>query len=259
MSLKVKFALFTSLLCLAIIGGISYFSYRIAYNDLATSLGLRLEAIARSGAIHIDGTLHDQIRGPADAESESFLAIRQLLRELKQANDLSEEIYTMRREGEQMHFVVMTHEKPFIGDDYKIRREMLPTLNDGQPASTGVYRDANGDWISAYAPIFDQGGNISGLLEVDIRVEEFLALLREKYTALAWKYLIFALIAVVLSFLLARTVTAKLNYLTTVTEKISLGKMDARIQIEGKDEVAKLGASLERMRESLKIAAEMMD
>jgi HAMP domain-containing protein len=259
MSLRIKFALFTSLLCLAIIGGISFFSYRIAYSDLANSIGERLEAVVRSGAVMIDGSLHDQVQGPEDAEGEVFLSIRQKLRELKEANDLSQEIYTMRRVGEEMRFVVMTNDKPFIGDPYKVRPEMLPTLNDGKPARTGVYQDTHGEWISAYAPIFDQDGNISGLLEADIRVEEFLALLRQKYTGLAWKYLIFAAIAVVLSFLLANSVTAKLNYLTDVTEKISLGKMDTRIQIKGKDEVAKLGASLERMRESLKIAAEMMD
>ena len=258
MSLTVKFALFTSILCLAIVGSISYLSYRISHSELELFIGQRLGAIARSGAVQIDGTLHDQIQSEEDVASPVFETVRDQLRQLKQANDLKEEIYTFRRKGEKLMFVVMTHDKPFFGDEYSIREEMLPTLNMGQPAHTGVYRDVHGEWISAYAPIKDRDGHISGLLEVDMRVEEFTAILNAKYFRLLGYYSLFALIAVVLSFLLAKTVTRKLNYLTEITEKISLGKTDTPIQIKGKDEVAKLGASLERMRESLKIAAKMI-
>lgn len=258
MSLTIKFAIFTSLLCLGIVGGLSYMSYRMAYKDLEASLGTRLEAIVSTGAVKISGDLHDTISGPEHVESEAFISIRDHLRDIKKANNLSQEIYTFRREGEQLKFIVMTNEKPYIGDSYSVRREMLPTLNDGKTSRTGVYSDTHGEWISAYAPIFDSNGQISGLLEADIRVEEFLAIVKQKYVALAWRYVSFALIAVVFSFILARSVTRKLNYLTEITEKISLGKMDTPIQIKGSDEVSKLGASLERMRESLKIAAQML-
>lgn len=259
MSLTIRFALFTSLLCLLIIGGISYFSYRLSFNDMEDRIGRRLEAVVSSGALQLDGGLHDSIRGPEDAESEAFIEMRDYLRELKVANSLNEELYTFRREGEEVVFIVMTHGKPFIGDTYTIRPEMLPTLNDGKPNHTGVYGDKHGEWISAYAPIFDSEGHVSGLLEADIRFEEFRSLLLGEYMSLLIIYVIFALVAVVLSFLLAKQVTRKLNYLTDITEKISLGRVDTPIEMSGSDEVSKLGASLERMRESLKIASQLMD
>ena len=61
-----------------------------------------------------------------------------------------------------------------------------------------------------------------------------------------------------MSFVLARRVTRKLVYLTSVTEKISLGKLNQPISVPGRDEVAKLANSLERMRESLRLASEMI-
>jgi len=259
MSLTVKFALFTSALCTLIIAGIIYLAYLDDHQKLEDSIGQRLEAIVRSAAIEIDGTAHDRIQGPEDAETPAFITIRDHLRLIKEANDLSQELYTFRRSGERLQFIVMTHEKPFIGDTYEIRKEMLPTLNDGKPGRTGLYHDTHGAWISAYAPILDQNGHISGLLEADVRVDEFEALLREQAVALFVKGLGFVVLAVVLSFLLARTVTKKLNYLTDITEKISLGKMETPISVKGSDEVAKLGVSLERMRESLRIAAEMIE
>lgn len=257
MTLTTKFALFTSLLSLSIIAGLTFFAYHNAYRELETSLGMRLEAVVRSGALGIDGSAHDTIRGMDDVADEAFQSIRHHLRQLKEANDLKEAIYTLRRRGETLEFVVMTNEKPFVGDTYSIRRAMLPTLNEGKPAHTGVYSDTHGEWISAYAPIFDRNGQISGLLEADIHVEEFLATLRGKFIVLVEIGLAFAVLAVLGSLLLAKGVTRKLNYLTDVTEKISLGKMDTPIQVQGKDEVAKLGQSLERMRESLRLAAEM--
>ena len=259
MSLTIKFALFTSALCLVIISGIIFLSYRISKNELEASLGLHLEAIVRSGAFGLDGDLHDQVQSGEDATGEAFTTLRGHLLRLKRANDLNTEVYTFRRRGEQLEFVVMTNEKPFIGDAYSIRPEMLPTLNKGQATHTGAYGDANGMWISAYAPILDSNGHISGLLEADYEVHTFLELLQQKFRALLWKGAIFGLIAVALSFLLAGRVTKKLVYLTEVTEKISLGKMETPIRVKGKDEVSRLGASLERMRESLLIAARMME
>ncbi|MDJ0836297.1 MAG: HAMP domain-containing protein [Acidobacteriota bacterium] len=266
MSLKIKFALFTSLLCIVVIAGITSLSYLNARLQLEKSLGERLEAIVRTGALGLDGTLHDTISVEGDAatrnkqaETETFIQMRDHLRALKKANNLSQELYTFRQVGNKLHFVVMTNDKPYIGDEYEIRQEMLPTLKDGKPARTGLYSDDHGHWLSAYAPIFDQDGNISGLLEADIRVEEFEALLGQQAFLMFIKGCGFGLVAVLLSFLLAGTVTSKINYLTDITEKISLGKMDTPIKLQGKDEVARLGASLERMRESLKIAAEMME
>ncbi|CAM2068681.1 Cache and HAMP domain-containing protein [Sulfidibacter corallicola] len=259
MSLTIKFSLFTSFLCLSVILGITYLSYRISYRELEQSLGEKLESIVRTGAASIDGDLHDRVRGPEDVEGEAFTTLRQQLRDIKRANELETEVYTFRQEGESLKFVVMTNEKPFVGDTYGIRPEMRVTLTKGQPNHTLLYEDSHGQWISAYAPILDSQGNISGLLEADYEVHTFFSLLREKFIYLMIKALAFALAAVAVSYLLALSVTRKLVYLTDITEKISLGKMDKPIQIEGRDEVARLGESLERMRESLVIAAKLID
>lgn len=259
MKLSLKFALFTSVLCLVIIGAITYISYRISFRDVERSLGERLQAIVATGAIQIDGTLHDSVLTPEDADSEAFLTIRDQLRAIKEANGLAEEVYTFRRVGETLEFVVMTNEKPFIGATNKIHPAMWPTLNDARPAYTGVYTDAHGVWISAFAPVFDNDGNISGLLEADFEVGELLALVRKRSILLLIKAGAFGLLAVIASFLLATTVTRRIVRLTEATEKISLGRMDMPIDISGRDEVAKLASSLDRMRESVRVAAEMLD
>jgi len=259
MSLSIKFTLFTSTLCILIIAAICFLAYQNAYHNVEVSVGERLEAIAATGAIGISGDLHDQVLVKGDETTEAFLSIREHLLAIKERNNLSQEVYTFRRVGEELEFVVMTNEKPFIGDTYSIREEMWPTLNEGRTAHTGVYRDAHGSWMSAYAPVLDSQGHFSGLLEVDIHVDEFLELTRRQFRILLVKGAAFAVLAVILSFFLAKTVTRRIVHLTEVTEKISLGRMDAPIRIKGSDEVAKLGRALDRMRESIKIASELID
>lgn len=259
MSLTLKFALFTFLVCVAVLSGVSFLHYRDARADLEQALGEKLEAIVRTAAGTINGTQLDLIHGPEDEQSEAFQTIQAQLKQFRDANELGDLIYCMRREGEDMVFLVMTHDKPFIGDHYEIREAMLPTLNKGQPNRTGVYQDKNGYWISAYAPILDEEGHLSGLLEADYEVNTFLERLKAQEMQ-SWLFGGgFALVAALLSFVVASSLTRKIKYLTELTEKISLGKMNVPVEVKGKDEVAKLGSALERMRESLRIASELID
>lgn len=263
MSITLKFALFTSILCLSIIAGISYLSYHLTYHDLIDGLGQRLEAIATTAALGIDGDAHDSLHPTTENKSEvfaseAFTTIRDHLREVKSANGLAQELYTFRRMNGRLDYVVMSHERPFV-DTYEIKPAMLPTLNEGKPAHTQIYMDENGQWMSGYAPVRNAANQVVGMLEVDYRVDEVVALTKEHFMLVVYKGLGFGLLAVICSFLLAGTVTRKINQLTAVTEKISLGKMDTPIEVRGTDEVARLAAALERMRESLRIAASLID
>lgn len=257
--LGIKIMLFTFVLLVISTGVLIYFSYHTAYVDLEKSIGLQLEAIATTGALMISGDLHDQVKTPEDADTEAFKTIQKVLRDIKTKNQLKEEVYTFRRVGEQVRFIVMSHEKPFIGDTYQIREEMWPTLNDGKSSHTGVFKDAHGVWISAYAPILDSNGSLSGILDVDIRLETFLEELAMKTRRLVIVSAVILAAAIFLSFLLSRRLVKKLRYLTDVTEKISTGLMERSIKIDSNDEVGELAESLERMRVSLKMAMEMIE
>jgi len=258
MSLTAKFTLFTSLLCVIIISGVTFISHKIGKKALGKSIGERLEAIVSSAAPFIDGDLHNTIKGKEDVSSEAFLTLREQLRTIKAANNLREEVYTFRKVGNELHYIVMTNQDPLLGQTYAIRPEMTPTLAEGRSTFTPAYKDEHDSWISAYAPIFDSKGTQVGLLEADVKLGEFEQKVWEHSRELVIYGSIVGILAILLSYFLSKTITRKLNYLTDITERISLGHMEKAIVITGTDEVAKLGASLERMRESLIIAADMI-
>ncbi len=257
--LGLKIMIFTFLLLVISAGILIYFSYRTSYLDLEEAIGKQLEAIAATGALMIDGDLHDQIRTPEDANTEAFKTLQKVLRDIKKKNNIKTPVYTFRQEGEELKFIVMTQEKTYIGSTYQIREEMWPVINEGKTNHTKIFKDAHGDWISGYAPIYDSRGNLSGILDVDIKLVDFQAQLAKKVRPLLFISLLIVVIAIVLSFILSRRLVKDLRYLTDVTEKISTGLMDRSIQVKSKDEVGALAESLERMRISLKMAMEMIE
>lgn len=254
-----KIMVFTFLLVVITAVILIYFSYRTSYSDLEKAIGERLEAIAATGALMIDGDLHDQIKTNADADTEAFKKLQKVLRDIKKKNNINTPVYTFRREEGKVKFIVMTQEKTFIGDTYDIREEMWPALNEGKTSHTRIYKDEHGRWLTAYAPIFDSKGHISGILDVDIKLETFLQELQEKRNRLLIISAIILAVGILLSFLLSRRMVKDLRYLSDITEKISTGMMDRSIKIKSKDEVGDLAESLERMRVSLKMAMEMIE
>lgn len=256
--LGLKIMIYTAALLVISAGTLIFFSYRTAYSDLEKAIGLRLEAIAATGALMLDGDLHDQIKTNEDANTEAFKTLQKVLRNIKEKNNINTPVYTFRREGEELKFIVMTQEKTYIGDTYTIRPEMWPALNEGKSSHTGIYTDTHGTWMTAYAPIFDSEGHISGILDVDIKLPTFQEQLRMKTIRLLIVSAIILAVALLLSFLLSRRLVKNLKYLTDITEKISTGMMERSITVASKDEVGELALSLERMRVSLKMALEMI-
>jgi methyl-accepting chemotaxis protein len=256
--LGLKIMIFTILLVVITAVILIYFSYITSYADLEKAVGERLEAIAATGALMIDGDLHDRIKGAGDENSEAFIKLKKVLLDIKKRNNLETEVYTLRREGNKIFFAVMTNPKPYIGQEYEIREEMLPALNQEKSSRTKIYKNKNGTWLTAYAPIYDSGGHISAVLGVDTRLTTFQQQLREKVRRLAIISIIILGLGIVLGFLLSRRLVKNLGYLTEVTRKISTGMMDRSIKVESRDEVGELAESLERMRVSLKIAMDMI-
>ena len=240
-----------------------YFEYHSAFKELEDRIGRRLEAIARSGALMIDGDMHDKI--PADktgSDRPEFKAIQKVIRKLKKANKLSEAIYTFRRDKDfknKVRFIVMTQKKAYTGHDYKIKAAMFPALDKGVSTRSKIFKSENGWWISAHAPFFNSKGKVAGILNIDIKLQTFQEQLRAKTISLLGVSGVILLLGLIFGFVFSKSLVKRLHYLRDVTEKISLGQMDHPIQIDSNDELGKLANSLERMRESLKVAMELLD
>lgn len=68
----------------------------------------------------------------------------------------------------------------------------------------------------------------------------------------------FGLLTILVAFFIARGVTRPVTQLTEVADRISLGELNAKIQIDRKDEIGELAEALRRMQTSLQAAIERL-
>ncbi|MCI5117734.1 MAG: HAMP domain-containing protein [Candidatus Electrothrix sp. LOE1_4_5] len=110
-------------------------------------------------------------------------------------------------------------------------------------------------------PIYDQitvlpdGGALHLGLHVD-ELDHFSKALLSPFTLIL--LLLFFLAACIILVLLNKLITQPMRTLTNVANRISLGELDLAIIATGPREIRELGAALERMRHSIKVAMERL-
>jgi HAMP domain-containing protein len=113
-------------------------------------------------------------------------------------------------------------------------------------------------------PVYTRVTNLSGTdskLHIGLYVEKldqrFLNTLLSPFTLLLLA--LFFLSAYILFILLDKLVTEPMRSLTNTANRISLGELDLAIMIKGPRETRELGAALERMRHSIKVAMDRLN
>lgn len=219
----------------------------------------QLAAIASTAALHLDGDLHERVMNSQDPQDPAFLAMRNQLRAIRDANGLaSDHIYTFYfGKDEKLHFGVMPHDgDPFIGDIYKMKNHHLAALNSGITAVSDLYEDVNGLWISAAAPIRDPAGNVVGILEVTQPSETYFA----RYNRLLLISTATALVGLAISSLLGYIVLRKLvirpvGQIHEGLEALGRHEFGHRVNLNTRDEFQTLGDALNVISDQLNVAS----
>lgn len=148
----------------------------------------RLKAISGTLALQIDGDKHDELarryHKPGELTSSTkdstYQAIWKQLREAYEANHLNTEIATLvldKADG-KLYYMVNSLDSPYIRDPYIDEHHEF--LNHYQTGDV-IYRytDEFGTWLTAFSPIHNSKGEVSGIVEVDERFDLFIAEARQ--------------------------------------------------------------------------------
>jgi signal transduction histidine kinase len=271
-SFRAKLTLGFALVLILISGLTINFFYSRAHYVQRDNLRSRLIGIASTGALMIDGDLHETLQEPSDADTPAFRELRATLTRIKDANPGITYIYTMRRTGDPMIFQFVIdeaeeedtngngvigpgEESAGIGDPYDASTyPELRAAYEGPRADRRLQSDQWGTWLSGYAPIFNRALEVSGILGIDMAAEDVKA--EESalfYTALV----IFGLaagVSVLAGALLARHFTRPIYELLGAIERIGRGDLKARINTPRRDEIGNLGRSFNWMAENLALS-----
>ncbi len=247
------------------------FYYALARGALLGEFRHKLLAVAESSTVALDVEAHERVRTAADADTETYRRLQQQLQLLRRANRLNRvsDLYTMRLQGQEVHFVVDSYPPgsmeldfssappfpaPGPGDLFdRPTPEMLRALREGVPtAERQAAVDEWGDWLSAYAPLRDRGGRQVGIVGVDASLETVRALTWRLKLGTAEALLLGLVVSWVVGAALARRVTRPLSHLTERVQAVGEGDYEARAEIRTGDEFQQLAETFNDMARGLR-------
>lgn len=141
----------------------------------------RLEGIANSLALQINGDVHRQVVGRYplkdavlfNAQDTDYFQIHYVLRRNYEANMLETPTYTLIFDSTQhvFEFIATSNDTPYFRHTYNSFHPILQERYT-EGGKIPMYMDEFGMWLTAFAPIRDSRGNPVGVVMVD---ENFMA------------------------------------------------------------------------------------
>jgi signal transduction histidine kinase len=172
----------------------------------------RLEGIASTLALQIDGAAHDRLleRYPemdditANGQDSVYASFHSLLRKAQDVNALGSSIYTMVYDSamQKFCFAVSSSDSPYWLHAYRdYPQKLLDQYETG--GRIEMYADSNGMWLSAFRPITNQSGNTVAILQVDQQFDRFIEEARgDAWSNIALSLLLAGIIILALFFVL---------------------------------------------------------
>ncbi len=233
--------------------------YRAQDRWLRQSLGSLLLNIARTGALLVDGDLHQRVVEEARNDTPGYGTLRGQLQRIQETNRLGDPVYTLSHvEGDRAKFAIISTGQEPVGKEYRLVQEIQPILSrvlaQGAAAYTDIYWNEHGTWISAFAPITNAAGKTVAALDVDFRADVYLA----ERTAVRRRLYLHSLAAAVLALgaglILARRITRPLAQLTALARGVVEGDLTARVRVAARDEIGMLGNVFHLMVDRLQVS-----
>jgi len=244
----------------------------------------RIAVLVDTLAPLIDGTLHEELSRRLDTPDEitdwerapeDVRRLQALLVRAHEDNRLSTPIYTLRvRDGfleriradperpleDATEFVLTSSPVPYWKHRFDWLPQMAPALLEGRPSTSGIYSDANGTWISAYAPIRDRSGNVVALLEADAPLDRLLTGAWQRLEGLAIVGAVFFALATLAVWITCRTLTRDLTGLQESAETFGAGDYATSIHTTSNvRELVGLATSMELARRRIAEALEQRE
>jgi len=234
-------------LCTVFMGLYNYYETRRALRE---NIGMGLKKTAQTAALGIDA---DKLYGIKSSTDPYYREVSRFLRDVKVYNDIKSPIYVLKKKGKNKSSLLVTTEPSFLlGAEYRLNPTMRKVFNTARSDVSPIYKDKNGTWISAYAPIKDVDGNTVGILELNHHIGYYIKQLRFRLLGIIALCLIACLLGVFVVIPLLEPILSNINSLSAAATEMQKGNYNYRIKPRSYDEVGQLAIALEKMRLSLK-------
>lgn len=178
--------------------------------------------------------------------------------------------------GEGNSWNVLVHPDPgLVGTDLTEQKgppgitEIIKSTSGGKEA-TGFYTQPtqSGERVKRYlfcAPVGDTGYMVAASIELDSMIQPAHVLntqLDRTYVRMRNRTLIIlgglAVLFLIIVTWYGHRLSKRIHTLTDVAERISVGELEANVEVKGKDEISSLAEAISRMQESVRLSIERL-
>lgn len=266
---------------------LGYMSFQFSKMRLVSMLGDSVKGIASTVAIFLHGERMSIILDNSDKLREKYLAyssaayshiyektsmpestnsaatlqeaIRiyskyaKLLSDIKKENNIDSPINVYAVEKNRLKLILTSDPVLLLGTMYQMRPEAESAVSTGIARSTGIYKDKDGTWISAYAVTTYADSN-SGKIVVEInhKVDAVLRRLGGELGIIIVICVMGFLLAAVISYRLIHTLASNISKLDAVAIELEREHYNIPIDIRSDDEIGHLAGTFDALRTSIK-------
>ncbi len=133
----------------------------------------------------------------------------------------------------------------------RLSRDVFKTLFERNEHWSDRAVEVNEWYISEYYPISNHNGDIIGLLQVGVLEQAYLAIRNRVILTFLGVATAGFLLIILISYLITKTITKPLEQMVTVTQSIATGDLNQKVTVNSRDEIGKLGSSINIMVKSL--------
>lgn len=184
-----------------------------------------------------------------DEAMRLYTKYTRLLSDIKVTNRIDSPINIYLLEEGRLKIVLTSDPVLLTGASYAIRSEAKMALADGAPRSSGIYKDKDGTWISAYAAT-PASGRI--LVEINYKVDSYVARLRWELTLIILICVVGFAVTVFISYKLVTALVSAIKKLDEAAKELEKEHYHMPIDVKSNDEIGHLAGTFELLRGSIR-------
>lgn len=196
-----------------------------ASSSLMASIQDRMLDVSKSAAAMLNGDTLDKIRS-GNTETKEYQEVYTILKQFHDKIDLKY-IYCIRDKGNK-NFVFLidpSEEDPGeYGSPVVTTEELFKASNGESSVNNEPYEDNWGSFYSAYSPVFNSSGNVSGIVAVDFSSEWYEQQISEYINTVV--YTVFASLLIIIALTIIITRLSRSRFASMF---VSLGKINNEI------------------------------
>jgi len=214
----------------------------------------RLLSYAKTASIIIDYDKHNTLVSKGDMNSTEYREIKSELRELQMQMNV-DYLYTIVKSGDKYTFVVDTDEEEAaaIGEECEKTSAMQAAFEGIPGVDKDFCTDKWGTFLSAYAPIKDDDGNVVAVVGVDVDANIIIRTKNIVRLQIIGAFILSMLTLLVVVIIIARNVMKPINLITNKMEEVANkgGDLTQRIEITSSDETGRLASAFNKLFDTL--------